>query len=85
MRQGKAEIIGMIIGIIEEVTIENVKSADIKPTDRLIQDLGLDSLDYASVMLGCEQRIGIKISEGNVDWQKIQSVEQLAEFLESQQ
>ena len=85
MRQGKAEIIGMITGIIEEVTIDNVKSADIKPTDRLIQELGLDSLDYASVMLGCEQRMGIKISEGNVNWQEIQSVEQLAEFLESQQ
>lgn len=85
MKQSKESVLTKISEIIEEVSLGNVMASSIKPEDRLIQDLHLDSLDYASVMLGCERWLGIKVVEANVRWSEIQSVKQLADFIHSQQ
>jgi acyl carrier protein len=49
--------------------------------DRIIEDLKLDSLDYATVLLDCERWLGIRIQEDGVDWSKIRTVSELAAFL----
>ena len=79
------EIERYLAGLIDEVTLGKRPAASVKPSDRLIADLGLDSLDYATVLLGCERWLGIRVTEEGVDWRSIHSVEQLARFLAEQQ
>lgn len=81
----QAQIERYLAGLIEEITLGRRPAAAIRPGDRLIADLGLDSLDYATVLLGCERWLGIRVAEEGVDWRSIQSVEQLARFLAQQQ
>jgi len=81
----KNEIINKIKILVEEATLERVKREDVKPEDKILSDLELDSLDYASILLACEQWMDIKVREEGVNWGAIRSVEELATFLESQQ
>ena len=81
----QAEIERYLAGLIEEITLGRHPAATIRPGDRLIAELGLDSLDYATVLLGCERWLGIRVAEEGVDWRSIQSIEQLARFLARQQ
>ena len=37
-------------------------------------------MDYATIMLATEQKLGIKIREDGVRWAEIQTVEQLADL-----
>jgi acyl carrier protein len=72
------EIRVKIAYLIEEVTFGEITPESISQDKSLIKDLGLDSLDYASVMLGCEKWVGIRVNEKAVDWREVQTVEQLA-------
>jgi acyl carrier protein len=47
----------------------------------LIGGLGLDSLDYAAVVLGTEAAMGGELDESNVDWVRVRTVKDLAEAL----
>ena len=83
--KSKKEIIKELKYTIEDVTLGNVPSDSINSTDLLIDDCGLDSLDYAVVMLQVEQRLGIKIKEDMVQWSEVRTLEQLAELFEKHQ
>lgn len=83
--QSKELITRFIAHTVEEVSLSAIAAATISPQDRLIDDLGLDSLDYATVLLSCEKWLGITVTEDGVDWRAIATVEALAEFLEQQQ
>ena len=74
----RTEIIHHLAAAIESATFGRVPASAIQPHDRLIADLKLDSLDYATVMLGCEQWSGRKLDENNVNWADIDTVEKLA-------
>ena len=76
--KSQSEIVQHIAHAIEDATLGRVPAATIKPTDRIIADLKLDSLDYATVMLGCERWSGIKLDENRVEWAEIDTVEKLA-------
>lgn len=76
--KSQSEVLQYLASSIEEVTFGRVSAAAIKPDDRIIADLRLDSLDYATVMLGCEQWSGIKLDENRVNWAEIDTVEKLA-------
>ena len=80
-----ADIQQHITALIEEIKLGAVPATQIRADDRLIQDLGLDSLDYATVLLGSEKWLGVKVREEAVDWSAIQTVGQLADFLAQQQ
>lgn len=54
-------------------TIESV-DADAE----LIRGLGLDSLDYAAVVVGVEAQMGGELDEGAVDWVSVKTVRDLA-------
>jgi acyl carrier protein len=70
---------------VEDITF-GLQSADkVLPDHRLIKDLGLDSLDYAAVLLRCEQWLGFRVREHGVDWNKLATVSALAGFLQEQQ
>ena len=48
----------------------------------LIRGLGLDSLDYAAVVVGVEAQIGGELDEGAVNWPAVKTVRDLAQALE---
>lgn len=74
------EIVIKIMQLIEAVTNGKVKAALINQNDELINDLGLDSIDFAAVMLGCEEWLGIKLHESSINWAEIRSIRRLAEL-----
>lgn len=83
--KSRDEITTYLTSQIEEIKLGTVAADQIAGDQRLIQDLGLDSLDYATCLLACEKWLGIKVREDGVDWGAIQTVDQLAQFLEQQQ
>lgn len=85
MQQSLEMIIDKMKLVIEDVSLGNLAAESVDPDSRIIEDLGLDSLDFASVLLACEQFLGIKVQEQSVDWRTIQTVRELSEFLHNQQ
>lgn len=75
------EVLDHIRGTIEDVSLGQVAAERIHPTDRILGDLGLDSLDYATVLLETEDWLGVRVQEDEVDWETLATVEQLAAFL----
>jgi acyl carrier protein len=81
----KSEIVKKIQETIEDVSLGAVTEAQAHPDSRIIGDLGLDSLDYATVMLSLERWSGVKIKEDSVNWATVQTVDQLASLFEDHQ
>lgn len=65
---------------IEESSLGAVAAESVTADSRIIADLGLDSMDYATIMLATEQKFEIKIREDGVRWAEIQTVGQLADL-----
>ncbi len=78
--KSKEEIIQYLKNTIEEVSLGNIKAFKIQESDKIL-NLGLDSLDFAAVMLATEHFVGCKVNENKIEWRKIATVEQLAEVL----
>ncbi len=75
------EIIEYLKIAIEEATLGNFVKNNISDDSLLMDEIGLDSLDYASIMLAGETFVGRKINENDVVWRDIKSVKQLAELI----
>ena len=58
----------------------NRDANDIKDTDHLIDDLGLDSLDSIEVIMNIEENLGIEL--GDDELSEVRNVSQLAEILD---
>jgi acyl carrier protein len=58
----------------------NRDANDIKDTDHLIDDLGLDSLDSIEVIMNIEEKLGIEL--GDDELSEVRNVAQLAEILD---
>jgi len=58
----------------------NRDANDIKDTDHLIDDLGLDSLDSIEVIMNIEENLGIEL--GDDELSEVRNVAQLAEILD---
>ena len=63
--------------LVEELS---VNEADIRPEADLVNDLGINSLELADLVLLCEERFGIEISDEEV--REFQTVGDVAEYLE---
>lgn len=75
-----SDIIAYLKLVIEEVSLGQIDSKSINGDDVLL-DLGIDSLDFASIMLAGETFVGGKVNENNIDWRNIQTVTQLAQVI----
>lgn len=64
-------------------SLENVarSASDIGDDEEIIAGLGIDSLDYASVLIECETILKISVQEDDIDWRRIRTVSQLADLL----
>ena len=47
--------------------ISSVKEEDIKPESRFIDDLGMDSLDVAQIVLSIEDEFGIEVPDDVIE------------------
>lgn len=79
----KNEIINFIGAVIYEISLYQITPDQVTPETKIIQDLGLDSMDYATVMLRVEQWLDVKVPEDKINWAEIQTVEQLVIVFES--
>jgi len=80
-----AEIEHEIASLISEVTLGRVEPDQVRADLALIADIGLDSLDYATVMLRCEKWLGVRVDEAAVDWRLVLTVGDLAALLHRSQ
>ena len=53
---------------LKAMLVENlsVNEADVKPEAELVNDLGINSLELADLVLLCEEKFGIEISDDEV-------------------
>lgn len=52
------------------------------PDTALLDDVGLDSLDYATVVVRTEDELGVKLREEDIDWPSVRTIGQLADVFE---
>jgi acyl carrier protein len=79
------QVVDFMRAEIESISLGANPAAEIRETDEIMADLGLDSLDYATVMLTCETWLGVKVNEAAADWRRMKTVVQLAAFLHAHQ
>lgn len=58
-----------------------IKKEDIKNSDRLIEDLGADSLELAEVLMTIEEKHGIFIPDEDIS--KIKTVQDIADYIDN--
>jgi acyl carrier protein len=76
------ELILRIAGIIiEELKLEEITPEKFDPDMDLVDELGVDSMDLATVALVLQDEYGIFIDED--DYPKLKSIRLIAEYLQS--
>jgi acyl carrier protein len=76
------ELILRIAGIIiEELKLEEITPEKFDPDMDLVDELGVDSMDLATVALVLQDEYGVFIDED--DYPKLKSVRLIAEYLQS--
>ncbi len=83
--KSKTDIAEYLKQQIEEVTHGDVQAESIGDDAHLLTDLKLDSLDYATILLGAARWMDVTVQEHGVEWNKITSIAMMAAFLEQQQ
>lgn len=81
MPKDHREVVELLKEIIEDVSLSAISRSDVREADGILDDLGLDSLDFATVMLTAELRLGSRVQESSIDWRKIRTVGDLADLL----
>jgi acyl carrier protein len=76
------ELILRIAGIvIEELKLEEITPETFDPDMDLVDELGVDSMDLATVALVLQDEYGVFIDED--DYPKLKSIRLIAEYLQS--
>ena len=72
------------MSIIKKIIKSNLskisKKKKISEKTKILEDLGLDSLDYVKLLLAVEKALKTKVLEEGVDWSKVVTVSQLAKL-----
>jgi acyl carrier protein len=80
-----AKLVQALATFVEEISLGVISSSIVRKDSQIIDDLNFDSLDYASLMLMGEQFLGTRITESNVIWSQIKTIEDLANLLVNSQ
>ena len=67
--------------IIEELKLEEITSESFDPDMDLVDELGVDSMDLATVVLVLQDEYGVFIDED--DYPKLKTIRMIAEYLQS--
>jgi acyl carrier protein len=76
----KALIIRIAEIIISELKLEDITAETFDPDLDLVDELGVDSMDLATVVLVLQDEYGITIDED--DYPKLRNVRMIAEYIE---
>lgn len=61
--------------IVEIISDQSPNGEEIKPSDRLEEDLQIDSLDRVEVAMGLEDKFGIDVPDPKLEgWKTVQDV-----------
>lgn len=74
------DIINHLKLVIEDVSLGAIDRNTLTG-DSVLLDLGIDSLDFASIMLSGETFVSGKVNENNIEWRNVQTLLQLAQVL----
>jgi len=66
--------------MIEELKLEDVTAETFDPELDLVEEVGIDSMDLATVALVLQDQYGIRIDED--DYPKLTTVRRIAEYIE---
>ncbi|MCX5843037.1 MAG: phosphopantetheine-binding protein [Deltaproteobacteria bacterium] len=77
----KALIIRIAEIIISELKLEDITAETFDPDLDLVDELGVDSMDLATVVLVLQDEYGITIDED--DYPKLRNVRMIAEYIEN--
>jgi len=77
----KALIIRIAEIIISELKLEDITAETFDPNLDLVDELGVDSMDLATVVLVLQDEYGITIDED--DYPKLRNVRMIAEYIEN--
>jgi acyl carrier protein len=72
------------VDAIEAITgaIAEHKPGDHAPDSDILQEIGLDSLDYASVVVTVEDQLGVALREEEINWADVKTIRDLAGVFE---
>ena len=76
----KMATIDRVREIILELKKKNITAADIKPEARLIQDLKLDSLDFAEMLMLTESALSLELTHD--DLKHLTTIASVVEFFD---
>ena len=68
--------------VILKMKKKNITEADLKPEARMVEDLKLDSIDMAELMVLTEEAFGLKISDDDV--KKMSTIAAAVAYLDAQ-
>ncbi len=60
----------------------NIEVDKVKPTSRLVEDLGADSLDNIEMLVALEDEFGITVPDDKAD--ELKTVEDIANFIDKE-
>ncbi len=69
--------------IIFELKLQDITPEGFNPTLDLVDELGIDSMDMATVVLVLQDEYGIAIDED--DYPKLRNIQMIAEYIEQKQ
>ncbi len=58
--------------------VQELAPGDHGPDTSLLDEVGLDSLDYATVVVRTEDELGVKLREEDIDWPTVRTIGELA-------
>lgn len=62
--------------------VQELAPGDHGPHTALLDEVGLDSLDYATVVVRTEDELGVKLREDGIDWPVVRTIGDLAAVFE---
>ena len=70
-----------LFDFIAEISMGALRVEELSGETRIIIDLEFDSLDYATLMLMGENFLATKVKESEINWTKIETIDELATLL----
>ena len=80
-KEAKERILRIAEIIIEELKLEEITPESFNPDMDLVDELGVDSMDLATVALVLQDEYGVFIDED--DYPKLKTIRLIAEYLQS--
>jgi acyl carrier protein len=79
----KAEILQFLKREVDDITLGETPEGEIKDNAIILDELGMDSLDYATMTISAENKFNVKVTEDDIDWAEVDTLNKLADLFAS--